>query len=166
MNNLVLIGMPGAGKSTIGVVLAKTLGMSFIDTDLLIQQNTKMLLQNIIINRGLDEFLSIESDVISNLNASNSVIATGGSVISSADSISHLKENGILIYLQLRYEEIESRIKNISTRGIARNEDQTLLDIYNERIPLYEKYSDIVINCTNRDVEEIISTIISNNIYK
>ena len=159
-SNLVLIGMPGSGKSTVGVLLAKAMLMPFIDTDLLIQQNENRFLQDIIDNDGIEKFLSIEEKAILNLNINKHVIATGGSVILKAPAIQHLKKNGIFIYFELTYDEIYKRIENIKTRGIAKLKEQSLLDVYNERIPLYEKYSDITIKCSNKNIEEIINQII------
>lgn len=158
--NIVLIGMPGAGKSTIGVLLAKALGMSFIDTDLVIQEREGKLLQEIIDLYGLDEFLKKEENAIVSLNCKSTVIATGGSVVYSEKAMNHLKQNAIVIYLKIEYKEIERRIKNISTRGIAMNKGQSLLDLYNERIPLYERYADIVIDCSGKGMEKIIQEII------
>lgn len=157
--NVVLIGMPGAGKSTIGVLLAKAMGKSFIDTDLLIQQNESELLQNIIDKRGIESFLKVEEEVVLKADIRNSVVATGGSVIYSEPAICHLKDRGTLIYLKLNYNEIEKRIMNIKSRGIAIKHGQNLLDIYKERVPLYEKYADIIINCSGKEMEDIITEI-------
>ncbi|MDP4182898.1 MAG: shikimate kinase [Bacillota bacterium] len=162
--NIVLIGMPGAGKSTIGVLLAKTLKKTFIDTDLLIQQKENDFLQNIINKNGIKYFLSLEERIVVSLEAENHVIATGGSVIYSDRASSHLKKGGILIYLKLPYEIIEKRIKNIKTRGIAMENGQSLSDLFMERKQLYEKYSDYALECYQKDSEEIIEEIIS--IYK
>lgn len=159
MRNIILIGMPGAGKSTVGVLLAKALGMSFIDADLIIQQNTGNLLQEIIDKYSISKFLEIEESIILSLNIENSVVATGGSIIYSRNAINSLKRNGILIYLKLPYDEIERRISNIKTRGIVIGKDQKLMDIYNERIPLYEKYADIIIDCTGKNMEDIIIAV-------
>jgi shikimate kinase len=158
--NIVLIGMPGAGKSTVGVLLAKALGMLFIDTDLLIQEKESRLLQEIINADGVKKFLRIEEDVLLQVNVENSVIATGGSVIYSKNIINHLKERGKLIYLKLGYDEIEQRIKNMSSRGIAIGKDQRLIDLYNERIVLYEKYADNIIDCSNATAEEVVQKIV------
>ncbi len=158
--NIVLIGMPGAGKSTAGVLVAKTLGMSFIDTDLLIQEKESRLLQEIIDADGVKEFLKIEEDVVLRVNAENSVIATGGSVIYSKKVIEHLKEKGKLIYLKLRYDEIEQRINNMSSRGIAIGKDQNLIDLYNERIVWYEEYADRIVDCSNATIEDVVQKIV------
>lgn len=158
--NIVLIGMPGAGKSTVGVLLAKTLGMSFIDTDLLIQEKEGRLLQEIIDGDGIKKFLKIEENVVLQVDAKNSVIATGGSVIYSKNVINHLKERGKLIYLKLGYDEIERRINNMSSRGIAIGKDQKLIDLYNERIGLYEKYADIIIDCSDATIEDVVQKIV------
>ena len=158
--NIVLIGMPGAGKSTVGVLLAKTLGMSFIDTDLLIQEKEGRLLQEIIDGDGIKKFLKIEENVVLQVDAKNSVIATGGSVIYSKNVINHLKERGKLIYLKLGYDEIERRINNMSSRGIAIGKDQKLIDLYNERIVWYEKYADIIIDCSDATIEDVVQKIV------
>ncbi|HOJ10763.1 MAG TPA: shikimate kinase [Clostridiales bacterium] len=160
MKNIVLIGMPSAGKSTIGVILAKTLGMCFIDTDLVIQEKECRLLQDIINTYGISRFLQIEENAVLTLKYKAAVIATGGSVVYSDKAMTHLKQDGIITYLKVGYEEIERRINNISTRGIIFNKGQSLLDMYNQRMPLYEKYSDITIDCSNKDVEQIIQVII------
>lgn len=117
--NVILIGMPGAGKSTIGVLLAKTLGKTFVDTDLLIQAQEGKLLQELIDEYGIDRFLEIEATVIARLQIDNAVIATGGSAIYSDQAVNHLKQNGIAVYLQLTYEEIGQRIKNMASRGVV-----------------------------------------------
>jgi shikimate kinase len=157
--NIVLIGMPGAGKSTIGVLLAKTMGMPFIDTDLLIQQQERRLLQDIINNTGIQSFLALEERAIMGLNVESHIIATGGSVIYSDAAVGHLKSQGVLFYLKHEYEEIEERIQNITTRGIVLNPGQQLSDIYKERLPLYEKHSDITIDCSHKHIETVIAKI-------
>lgn len=157
--NIVLIGMPGAGKSTIGVLLAKTLGMSFIDTDLVIQEREGKLLQDIISLHGIRKFLDIEENAILSLNCKASVVATGGSVVYSEKAMRHLKQNATVVYLKVEYEEIERRITNILTRGIAMDKGQNLVDIYNERLPLYERYADIIIDCSEKGIEDIIQEI-------
>jgi shikimate kinase len=159
LSNIVLIGMPGAGKSTVGVVLAKTLGMNFIDTDLVIQEREKKLLQEILNCDGTERFLKIEEDCVSSLDCRDSVIATGGSVVYSGSAMKHLKDIGRVIYLRLDYKEIEKRIRNIKTRGVILQKGQTLQDIYVQRLPLYEKYADAVIDCAAKDVEKIVEMI-------
>ncbi len=158
--NVVLIGMPGAGKSTVGVLLAKSLGMAFEDTDLLIQQRDGRLLQTIIAEDGVQQFLEIEADVVSSLLARDTVIATGGSVIYSERAMRHLKENGLVIYIRIEFEELEKRITNMATRGIAIGSHQSLYSLYCERIPLYEKYADIIIDSSNLSVEETLKRIL------
>jgi shikimate kinase len=158
-SNVVLIGMPGAGKSTIGVLLAKSLRMPFIDTDLLIQQQEDSFLQDIINRDGIEKFLAVEEEVILKLNVEKHVIATGGSVIYSPAAMKHLKSNSTIIYLELTFEEMLTRITNIKSRGIAIGSDQSLLDLYKERTPLYEKYSDIKVYCSGKHMEEIVDEI-------
>jgi shikimate kinase len=161
MKNIILIGMPSAGKSTLGVILAKTLGMNFTDTDIVIQENTGRLLQKIINLDGIDAFLKIEERAILSLNLTGSVIATGGSVVLSERSMDYLKKDGIVIYFYIRFEELTHRLNNITTRGIVLAKGQSLLDLYNQRIILYEKYADITIECSDMNVEKIIETVIN-----
>ncbi|MDD6255629.1 MAG: shikimate kinase [Eubacteriales bacterium] len=156
MNNYILIGMPACGKSTFGVVLAKSLGMSFVDTDLLIQKKTGRLLQDIIDNDGMDEFLKIEESVLSNVDLDNTVIATGGSAVYSDKAMKHLAETGKIVYIELPFEEINRRLNNIKTRGIAMAPGQTLSDLYNARVPLYQKYAGIIINTAGMNLEDSV----------
>lgn len=160
-SNIVLIGMPGAGKSTIGVILAKAAGLEFTDTDLLIQSRTGRRLQEIIDNDGIDAFLKTESDVISALSLENSVIATGGSAVLSKPAMENLKTNGTVVYLFTPLEEIKRRVDNITTRGIAMNKGETLESVYNKRLPLYQKYADITVTCDNTEqtVEDILDRL-------
>lgn len=160
--NLVLIGMPACGKSTIGVILAKTVGMHFVDTDLLIQKKEGMILQDILDTRGAEKFLEIEEAVLCGVPDEDAVISTGGSAVYSDIAMLHLKQSGKVIYLSLPLEEIEARLKNIKTRGIAMGAGQTLADLYEKRIPLYEKYADITIKAAGLSVEECIEEIIEN----
>ncbi len=159
--NIVLIGMPGAGKSTIGVLLAKTLGMAFVDTDIVIQEKAGRLLQEIINQDGVAGFLRLEENVICELQATQSVIATGGSAVLSKRAVDHLKETGLLVYLKLCYDEIERRIDNMSTRGIAIEQGRTLRDLYDERIALYEKYADLIVDCSVSTMEEVVLKMVN-----
>ncbi len=159
MSNIVLIGMPGCGKSTVGVILAKTLGIGFVDTDLIIQQNEKRLLQEIIDNDGIEKFLDCEAKAVMSFRGLNSVVATGGSVIFREDAINYLKKNGIIFYLNVSLDEIKSRLDNINTRGVAATKNQSIDDIYNERSPLYLKYADYVLNLENSNVEQTVEKI-------
>lgn len=145
--NIILIGMAGCGKSTIGVLLAKALGYEFIDTDLIIQKSEGRLLQDIINQSGLEYFLRAEQNALLSVNTSRAVIATGGSAVYSAEGMSHLKGNGICVWLKLPFSEIKKRIKNISTRGIAVPKDMTLEKAFDEREPLYMRYADITLEC-------------------
>lgn len=159
MENIVLIGMPGVGKSTAGVVLAKVLGYKFVDADLLIQEEEKRLLHEIISQDGTEKFLEIENRVNANIQAEKTVIATGGSVVYGAEAMEHLKSIGTVVYLKLSYEILEKRLDNIKGRGVVLKDAQTLRDLYEERVPLYEKYADIVIEEEDLTVEETIVRI-------
>lgn len=160
MNNLVLIGMPGAGKSTVGVILAKVLGYNFIDSDLLIQEQEKSLLKDIIENKGLENFIKIENQVNSEIEAEQTVIATGGSVIYGKEAMAHLSEIGTIIYLQISLNNIQDRLGNIKQRGVALKKGQNLKELYEERCPLYEEYADHIIDIDNKTVEEVLSSIV------
>lgn len=160
MENLILIGMPASGKSTVGVVLAKTLGKKFLDLDLLIQEREGDLLQNLIDKQGMVRFLEMEEQAILSIDESNAVIATGGSVIYSQSGMEYLSKIGKIIYLELSFQSIESRLHNIHTRGIAMGQGETLKDLYEKRVPLYEKYADFIINGEDLNVEEVIERII------
>jgi len=160
MGNIVLIGMPGAGKSTVGVILAKTLGMDFVDTDLEIQRIHGRLLQDIIDQDGIESFLRAEEQAVLQISANRSVIATGGSVVYSSKAMAHLKQGAVVIYLKVALDALQRRIINMATRGIAMGKGQTLQDIYVQRTPLYEKYADIVVDCTHKDVEGVVGAII------
>lgn len=157
--NIVLIGMPGAGKSTVGVVLAKKLGLAFVDSDLVIQEKQGMLLHEIITEKGLESFLRIEEEVNASLDAPGAVIATGGSVIYGEKAMEHLKRTGTVVYLQLPLAAIAERLGDLNERGVALQEGQSLHSLYEERVPLYEKYADIVIPCENKMLREIVMEI-------
>lgn len=160
MNNIVMIGMPGAGKSTIGVILAKVLGYNFIDSDLLIQEKAGCLLKDIIEEKGLQGLLDIENEVNSEINVKKTVISTGGSVIYGKQAMEHLKEIGTICYIKLSFETISSRLDNIEQRGVARKKGQTLQSLYEERCPLYEKYADIVVDAEGLDIEETLKKVV------
>lgn len=160
-SNIVLIGMPAAGKSTIGVLLAKSMLKSFVDTDLIIQSSYGCSLCNIIEKEGTDAFLKIENNIICSQEYCHSVVATGGSAVYGEEAMAHLKKDGIIIYLELGLAEIEKRIGNITTRGVAMKNGITLADLYNERAPLYNKYADITVNCPGKTAEEVVKEIMS-----
>lgn len=158
-DNITLIGMPASGKSTVGVLLAKRLGMSFVDVDLIIQEREKRLLKTIISEQGLDGFLKIENEVNEQLDVSRSVIAPGGSVIYGVKAMEHLKAIGKVVYLKLTYDEVENRIGDVIDRGVALKNQMTLRDLYDERIPYYEKYADITVEATGKTPGEIVDTL-------
>lgn len=157
--NIVLIGMPGAGKSTVGVVLAKSMGLRFLDSDICIQEQENCLLHEIITRDGLEGFLAVENRVNASLNVENCVIATGGSVVYGAEAMAHLAQIGTIVYLKLPYAEIEERLGDLTKRGVAVQDGQTLRDLYEERVPLYEKYADITIDCEGKTIREIVAKI-------
>jgi shikimate kinase len=160
MKNIIIIGMPGAGKSTMGVILAKTLGRTFVDTDIVAQETSGRLLQEIIDEEGTDAFLKTEEKTILSLHYRNAVIATGGSVVFSGKAMEHLKKDGIVIYLKISFEEMVRRLNNITTRGIVLAAGQSLRDMYNQRVPLYEKYADITIDCADDGFENCIGNVL------
>ena len=161
MTNIVLIGMPGCGKSTVGVLLAKVLGMSFVDTDLVLQAAQRKRLQHIIDEIGIDAFLQMEEEAVCGLHCSNTVIATGGSVVYGKRAMKDLHQNGIVVYIRLPYDELERRLSNLATRGVTLREGQTLLDLYYERIPLYEEQADLIFDSGNGDIEYTVAGIAS-----
>jgi shikimate kinase len=159
-NNIVLIGMPGVGKSTIGVVLAKMLGYDFIDADLVIQEKEKKLLREIIAEVGAEGFIKVENRVNSSIEAEHAIIATGGSVVYGAEAMAHLKEIGTVLYLKLPYEELQKRLRDIKGRGVVLKDGQTLKDLYEERVPLYEKYADLTVDEERCSIEKTIDKIL------
>lgn len=146
MKNIILIGMPGCGKSTIGVVLAKAIGYRFTDSDLVIQERDGRLLCEIIEQEGVDGFNKIEDKINSEIVAERTVIATGGSVIYGKNAMEHFKQIGVIVYIRLPYNEIQRRLGDLGKRGVSIKEGQTLKELYDERVPLYEKYADIIID--------------------
>lgn len=157
--NVVLIGMPGCGKSTIGVVLAKVLGYEFTDSDLLIQKQEGKLMREIIAEQGEEEFLKIEEAVNAGIRTERHVIATGGSVIYSDKAMQHLKEIGTVVYLKLSFASICNRLGNIRRRGVVLKDGQSLKDLYDERTPLYERYADITIDAEGYDIEGLMDEV-------
>ena len=159
--NIILIGMPGSGKSTLGVVLAKVLGMGFSDMDLLMQQHTGMKLQALLDTEGLDAFLKAEEDTILSVTGENMVLATGGSAVLSEKAMQHLKSLGTIVYLNVPFKTLDRRIKNRATRGIACKKGETLFDVFRFRTPLYEKFADITIVPQTRRFEQTVQEIIN-----
>jgi shikimate kinase len=147
MNNIILIGMPGAGKSTVGVILAKRLGYDFIDTDLLIIKEAGKTLPELLADGDVEAFVAMEGRIGQNLRCSGSVIATGGSMVYSADAMTNLSDHGVVVWLDTDTDELERRISRAADRGIAAKAGTTIADIYAVRKPLYEKFADIHIFC-------------------
>lgn len=156
MANIVLIGMPGCGKSTVGVLLAKALQMDFVDTDIVLQQQQGKKLQEIINQVGNDAFLKMEEDCVRGLEFDQTVVATGGSVVYGKEAMRRLHENGLVVYIRLPYEEIERRLSNLATRGVTLKKGQTLRNLYDERIPLYEAEADYTFEPEESDVQETV----------
>lgn len=162
-DNLILIGMPGAGKSTIGVILAKTLAMDFVDGDLEICKETGTTLQDILDHQGKDAFLEIENRVICGLNPHHTVVATGGSVPLEPEAMGHMKEIGTVIYLKVGLEELRNRLSNIKTRGIAFGPGESLDTLYAQRVPTYESWAEITIEAdpNRNDIENMVDQIVA-----
>ena len=158
-NNITLIGMPASGKSTVGVILAKILGMNFIDTDLVIQQRENALLSDIIKDRGVDGFLEAEEAAILSVDQTNTVIATGGSAVYSEAGMKHLKSLGKVIYLKVEKEDLFGRLHHIRQRGVVLQPGETLDEMYDNRSTLYKKYADYIIDETDASVEETVEMI-------
>lgn len=165
MNNVTLIGMPGVGKSTIGVVLAKVLGYQFLDSDLLIQKEEKRRLSRIIEEEGVEGFKAIENRVNASIDVTDTVIATGGSVVYCEEAMQHLKSVGKVVYLKLSLESLSKRLGNLKGRGVLLKDGQTLADLYRERIPLYEKYADIVVDEEGKDLEASLQAVLEILVY-
>lgn len=159
-SNIVLIGMPGVGKSTIGVILAKILGYHFLDSDLVIQERENRRLHQIIAQEGTEGFLRIENEVNASLDVERTIIATGGSAIYGKEAMEHLKEIGQLVYLKADYTTISKRLGNLEKRGVALKQGQTLKDLYDERTALYEKYADVIVDEKGLGTEETIGAVL------
>ena len=161
-DNIVLIGMPGVGKSTVGVILAKVLGYQFIDADLVIQEQEKRLLREIIAEEGPDGFIAVENRINSEIESHHSVIATGGSVVYGKEAMEHLRQIGTVIYLKLDYQTVKRRLGNLKARGVVLEEGQTLHDLYCERIPYYEKYADITVELDKLSIGNSLEKVLEN----
>ena len=157
--NIILIGMPGAGKSTVGVVLAKKLGYGFVDSDLVIQSREGRLLHEIISERGVEGFWAVEEEANISIAAERTVIATGGSVVYGCKAMEHLKQIGTVVYLKLSSEAIADRLGDLDERGVTLRDGQGLTEIYAERVPLYEKYADFMVDCEHLPIREIVELI-------
>lgn len=160
MENIVLIGMPGVGKSTIGVILAKVLGYQFLDSDLLIQKQENKKLYQIINEKGPEGFMKVEDRVNASIETERTVISTGGSVVYCENAMKHLKSIGTVVYLKLPLDELSKRLGNLRGRGVLLKEGQTLGNLYEERVPLYEKYADITVDCSNQCLEESLQAVL------
>lgn len=161
MKNIIFIGMPASGKSTVGVVVAKRLGYEFIDTDLLIQKQEKKLLKEIIAEVGNDGFLEIENQVNRDVVAENAVISPGGSVVYCKEAMEHYKEIGEIVYLKVSFDTINKRISNAKNRGVVLKDGQTLYDLYMERTQLFEKYADYIVSEDGLELEETIDKVLN-----
>lgn len=158
--NVILIGMPSCGKSTCGVLVAKALCKSFLDTDLLIQQNEGMKLSQVLQEKGIEYFSKAERDSVLTLYAKNCIIATGGSMVYYEDAMNKLKEDGIVVFLDISYKNMMRRIKNFKTRGVVLKEGYTPKDMYDERKTLYKKYADVIIDCNRNTIDDTVNEII------
>lgn len=159
MSNIVLIGMPGAGKSTIGVVLAKRMGYRFVDSDLVIQEKYGKLLHDLITENGVEGFWQIENDVNVEMDTDSSVIATGGSAVYGKTAMEHFRTIGTVVYLKLPFEEVAVRLGDLKERGVTLKPGQDLADLYRERIPLYEKYAHLTVDCHGKMLKDIVEEI-------
>lgn len=160
MENIIFIGMPAVGKSTVGVVVAKRLGYQFMDTDLLIQEEEGNLLREIIEKKGIDGFLEIEDRVNARVEVHNTVISPGGSVVYCENAMKHYKEIGTVVYLMASYETINKRLKSAKNRGVVLRDGQTLKDLYDERVPLFERYADLTVCEDGLKLEDTIDKVI------
>ena len=157
--NITLIGMPGVGKSTIGVILAKIIGYEFVDSDIVIQKQEGKLLREIIADVGTIGFLKIENRVHAEMELTNSIISPGGSICYCTQGLEHLRDISTVVYLKLDYPQLKRRLGNLTARGVVLKTGQSLYDLYQERTPLYERYAHVVIDETNLSVEETIKAV-------
>lgn len=160
MKNVILIGMPGSGKSTVGVLLAKEIGFGFVDTDILICEREHTTLQNIINTKGVPELLRIEGMVGEELNIMRNVIATGGSMVFSDKAMENLSRNSVIVFIDVPLDEIKRRVKNIDTRGIAMEKGETLDTLFEKRMPKYRHYADITVTVgKDSRIEDVVHSI-------
>ncbi|WP_297791378.1 shikimate kinase [uncultured Marinobacter sp.] len=159
--NIIMTGMPGSGKSTVGVLLAKRLGLGFVDTDLLIQQHAGCTLQDIVDNEGYQALRAVEEGVLLRLNVERHVISTGGSAVYSAKAMNHLKGNGVVVFLDIPLDLVIKRIGDYSLRGISRRPDQSLDELFEERFELYSLHADITVSCAGRDQDEVCEAVVA-----
>lgn len=160
MKNIVLIGMPGCGKSTLGVLLAKALAMDFVDTDLVLQRQSGKPLQALVDELGTAGFSRAEEACVLRMDIQGAVVATGGSVALEEEAMAHLSQNGTVVFVRLPYATIEKRLQNMRTRGIAMEKGQTLRDLYNLRQPYYERWADITVDPDGQDVEQTVALLV------
>lgn len=160
MGNIILIGMPASGKSTVGRRLAKKLNMDFVDTDNLIEENEGMRLQDIIDKKGNQYFWEVEEKILCSLDCRDTVIATGGSAVLFPKAIEHMRQTGIIIYLEQSLSWLKKRLYNLDSRGVTLDEGESIESLYNYRVPLYKKYSQITVEVANKSVEEVVNEII------
>ena len=165
MDNIILIGMPAVGKSTVGVIVAKRLGYNFVDTDLVIQEKEGKLLREIIAEVGPDGFLEVEDRINAEIEAEKTVIAPGGSVVYCENAMKHYKEIGKVVYLQVSFETINKRLRNAKSRGVVLRDGQTLKDLYEERVKLFEKYADVTVCEDGLELEETIEKVLASLNY-
>lgn len=160
-NNVVLIGMPGVGKSTSGVILAKVLNFDFLDSDLVIQKKTGQRLKDIIAQQGIQGFNAVENEINSEIQCENTVVATGGSVVYGKEAMAHFREIGTIVYLKISYDSLDERLGDLDERGVVHKQGQTLRDIYDERTALYEKYADVTVDLDGKSVAETVDAVLA-----
>ena len=160
-NNVVLIGMPGVGKSTSGVILAKVLNYDFLDSDLVIQKKTGQRLKDIISGEGIDGFNAVENQINREIQCENTVIATGGSVVYGKEAMEHFQKIGTIVYLKISYESLDERLGDLDERGVVHKKGQTLQVIYEERTALYEKYADVTVELDGKTVAETVDAVLA-----
>ena len=158
-SNIVMIGMPGSGKSTLGLALAEQIGYTFVDVDRVIEAETGKLLKEIIAEQGDDGFLKVEEEINASLQAERTVFAPGGSVIYGPKAMEHLKDIATIVYLKVPFEELEKRLGNLQERGVVLKDGMTLRDLYNERLPYYDRYAEVIMDETGKDFEQTVKEL-------